>query len=271
MLSDDGPDPSLDPYLFFAEELALWAMDRIGSRRPREVATKSGPTDLVTETDRDVEWQVSEQIRTRFPSHRVVGEEFGTAGDGADAPSWYVDPVDGTMNFVHGLPWSSFSLALARSDHDAVVGVVADPYRREVFSAARGRGARLNGVPIRCSDATSLAGEMVLTEWAGNRPWPNMHDMLAILSARSCSVRIMGSSALSIASMAAGRAVATVLGAYSTWDALAGALIAREAGARILARDGTETLLPPEGGLLAAAPGVADELWKAWNTPSAPL
>lgn len=260
----------LDSYLFFAEELALWAMDRIGADRPREVTAKSGPTDLVTEVDRDVERHVRERILATFPGHRVVGEELGAAGKESANMIWYVDPVDGTTNFAHGLPWSSFSIALADEKRDAHVAVVADPYRREVFSAARGHGARLNGVSIHCSSATSLTGQVVLTEWAGYRPWPNMPEMLTTLSASSCTVRIMGSSALSLASMAAGRAVATVLGGYNTWDALAGALIAHEAGAKILAQDGSEALLPAEGGMLAAAPTVANEVWKAWTGPAQP-
>lgn len=261
--------PGLDGYLFFAEQLALSAMDRIGTGRPpdEEITTKSGPADYVTVTDRAVEHLVRESIHQRFPDHAVVGEELGVMGDGDAEFVWYLDPVDGTTNFVHGLPWSSFSLAL-RDPTGGAVGVVADPSRREVFGAARGRGARLNGHPIRCRDDRALAGAVVLTEWASHRAWAGMEHMLHELSASQCTTRIMGSSALSVASVGAGRAVAAVLGGYHTWDALAAVIVAREAGAFILGRDGLEHDLPPgEGprsGLLAVAPGVASQLHRLW-------
>lgn len=261
--------PGLDGYLFFAEELAISAMDRIGTGRPpdEEITTKSGPSDYVTVTDRAVEQLVRDAVHERFPDHAVVGEELGVMGDEDAELVWYVDPVDGTTNFAHGLPWSSFSLAL-RDAAGGAVGVVADPYRRELFGAARGRGARLNGRPIRCRADGTLAGAVVLTEWTAYRPWPGMEQMFRELSAHLCTSRIMGSSALSVASVGAGRAAAAVLGGYNTWDALAAVVVAREAGALILGRDGLEHDLPPgdgpTGGLLAVAPGVAAELHRAW-------
>jgi fructose-1,6-bisphosphatase/inositol monophosphatase family enzyme len=264
-------DAAIDECLFFAEELALWAMDQIGAQRPSQISTKSGPADFVTETDLSVEEYVREEIRRQFPDHRIVGEEFGSSGPDGGEAVWYVDPVDGTTNYAYGLPWSSFSAALADS-RGALVGVVADPSRGEVFSAARGRGARLNGVPVRCADRETLAGAIVLTEWAGYRPWPGMPEMLAELSEQVCTTRIMGSSALSLASIAAGRASAVVLGGYSTLDVLGGVLIAHEAGARVLGSDGRNTTLPTagDGGLLAAAPGVADAVLRAWQGVKVP-
>lgn len=261
--------PGLDGYLYFAEQLAITAMDRIGTDQPpeEEITTKHGPSDYVTVTDRAVEHLVRETIHQRFPDHTVVGEELGVMGDAEAEFVWYVDPVDGTTNFAHGLPWSSFSLAL-RDESGGAVGVVADPYRREVFGAARTRGARLNGRPIRSRTDTTLAGAVVLTEWAAHRPWPGMEQMFLELSAKLCTTRIMGSSALSVASVGAGRAAAAVLGGYNTWDALAAVVVAREAGVLILGRDGLEHDLPPgegpTGGLLAVAPGVACELHRLW-------
>ncbi|HEX5145137.1 MAG TPA: inositol monophosphatase, partial [Mycobacterium sp.] len=205
-----------DQYLFFAEELGLWAIDHIGSHRPAMTSTKSGPADLLTETDLAVEEYVREQIRDRFPDHRIIGEELGATGP-EGGPVWYLDPVDGTTNYAHGLPWASFSLAVADAQ-GPVAGVVADPYRRELFSACRGHGARCNGVLVHCADIGSLAGAILLTEWAGHQPWEGMTEMLGALSEQNCTTRIMGSSALSLASMAAGRAAAAVLGRYNTHD-----------------------------------------------------
>ncbi len=259
-------DSDADQYLFFAEELGLWAIDHIGSHRPATTSTKAGPADLLTETDLAVEEYVRGQIRDRFPDHRIIGEELGASGP-ESGPVWYVDPIDGTTNYAHGLPWASFSLAVADA-HGPVAGVVGGPYRRELFSACRGQGARCNGVPIRCADTRSLAGGVLLTEWAGHLPWEGMTEMLAVLSEQNCTTRIMGSSALSLGSVAAGRAAAVVLGGYATVDVLAGVLIAREAGARVLGRDGNTAPAMPgalDKGLLAACPEVAEMVWRAWQ------
>ena len=247
--------------LYLAEILALWALDRM-HRRPTTVDTKAGPADYVTDTDRDIETYVRERIAEAFPDHAVLGEEFG--GEPAlSAPTWFVDPVDGTTNYAHDLPWHSFSLAL----HDAsgpLVAVVADAGRGEILSAARGLGARRDGVPISASKTTDLAGTVVLTELASHAPWPGQLAFLERMAKRESTVRVMGSSALALATVATGRAAAAVLGgAYQTWDVAAGALIAQEAGARMFGHDGGEaprSAGAPHGGLLVAAPGVAEDL-----------
>jgi len=243
-------------------------VDQIRSHTPVEVGTKAGPADFVTETDRAVEQYVRERIAEEFPDDAVVGEEFGATGPGDAGRRWFVDPVDGTTNYAHGVPWCSFSLGLVDAAGPAV-GVVADPYRQEVFSAARGGGARLGGIPIRCADRADLAGGVLVTELAGHRVWDGLLPMLETLAAAECTTRILGSSALSIATVAAGRADAVVLGGYNTWDVVAGVLIAREAGATVLGRDGQELPAVPsaaDDGLLAAAPGIADTVLKAWRS-----
>lgn len=257
-----GPEP-----LDVARTLADWAVEAISAHRPNgaEVSTKENPADYVTVVDRAVELHVRDALGAAFPADRIVGEELGDTGAGQR--TWFVDPVDGTTNYVHGVPWSSFSLALADAD-GPLVGVVADPYRAEVFSAARGQGAWVNGVPVRCADVSTLEGGLLLTEWAAYRPWDGMLPMLAALSRLGCTTRIMGSSALTLATAAAGRASAAVLGGFNTWDVLAGVLIAREAGARVLGRDGGEAPAVPgadDGGVLVAAPGVAGAAWQAWQ------
>ena len=247
--------------LYVAEILALWALDRM-DQRPTAVEVKTGPADYVTDTDRDIETYVRERLAEFFPDHAVLGEEFG--GEAApSAPTWFVDPVDGTTNYTHDLPWHSFSLAL----HDAsgpLVAVVADAGRGEILSAARGLGARRDGVPITASTTTDLAGTVVLTELASHTPWPGQLAFLGHMAKREATVRVMGSSALALATVATGRAAAAVLGgAYQTWDVAAGALIAQEAGARMFGHDGAEASRsdgPPAAGMLVAAPGVAEDL-----------
>jgi myo-inositol-1(or 4)-monophosphatase len=261
----------LDVCLSFAEEVASWAMDRIGTQQPPadEVTTKEGPTDYVTATDRAVEQHVRGLLHARFPDHQVIGEEFGAGGGDPGDLVWYVDPVDGTSNYVHGLPFAAFSLALA-DENGTAVGVVADPYRGEVFSAARGRGARLNDRPVAAPDHGSLRGTLLLSEWSARLPWASMARMQHALAGEGCGLRVLGSTALSLAYTAAGRAAATLLGGFSPWDALAGVLIAREAGMAVLALEGGGRPVPedeplPDGGLLVAAPGVADQIRRLWS------
>lgn len=252
--------------LHIAENLALWALDRI-HQRPTAIDVKTGPADYVTDTDREIEQHVRAQLNAHFPDHGVTGEEFGDGGIESSScparPTWFIDPVDGTTNYTHDLPWHSFSLAL----HDAagpLVAVIADAGRGEIISAARGLGARRDGIPITASRATDPTGAIVLTELAATAVWPGQLAFLDRMTQREVTMRIPGSSALSLATVATGRvAAAAVGGGYGMWDVAAGALIAREAGARVFGHDGTEAGpydVPPLGGLLAAAPGIAEAL-----------
>jgi len=242
-------DTDIDRAAELADELASWAAAQMLAR-PRSLATKVHPADIVTDADERIEEYVRARIAEVFPGHGVVGEEAAATLAAPGLPTWYVDPIDGTTNFASGLGWSSFSLALA-DDAGPLLGLVADPYRNEVFTGRRGAGARLNGAAIRCTARASLDGNVVLTEWNSHRPWPGAFEMIEALADRYCTVRVMGSSALSLANLAAGRAVAVVLGSYHPVDCMAGALIAAEAGALL------DTSRPATGGVLAAAPGAA--------------
>lgn len=249
----------------FAEELARWAVRRVSGVTPaeRRFSTKAGPSDLVTDFDREIEQYVRARITAVYPEHAVVGEEFGRSGSPDAELTWYLDPIDGTTNFAHGLPWSSFCLAL-NDRHGPLVAIVCDLEREVMYTAARGHGTRMNGVPIRCTDAEDVAGQVVLAEWAGNRAWPGMTAMMDRLAEQGVTTRIMGSSALALAHLSAGRAGAVVLGVYQPWDVMAGVLLATEAGARLYSRQGPAAT-PPTDGLLIAAPGVAQQLWQTWT------
>jgi myo-inositol-1(or 4)-monophosphatase len=233
------------------QELARWAIDRIPTRPQHdEIATKTNDADWVTETDLAVERHVREAVAARFPDDRIVGEEFGSTEADTAAATWYVDPVDGTTNYVHGLPWSSFSCAVL-DEEGAAVGAVADPYRREVLSAVRGRGARRDGVPVQCVDTGTLVGGIFLTELTMQWVWNGLPALMGRLSDAGCVTRIMGSNALSLASVGAGRALATLIGEFGPIDCHAGTLIAREAGAAVRFEGKS---------VLCAAPGIVDEL-----------
>jgi myo-inositol-1(or 4)-monophosphatase len=243
--------PELDERAALVEELARWAIDRIPTRPSRDqVATKTSDADWVTETDLAVERHVRAAVQERFPDDRIVGEEYGaTDHDGARA-TWYVDPVDGTTNYVHGLPWSSFSCAVL-DEAGPAVGAVADPYRREVLAAVRGRGARRDGEPTRCVETDTLVGGIFLTELTMQSLWDGMTPLIGRLAKAGCVTRIMGSNALSLASVGAGRALATLIGEFGPIDCHAGTLIAEEAGAAVRFEGAS---------VVCAAPGIVDEL-----------
>jgi fructose-1,6-bisphosphatase/inositol monophosphatase family enzyme len=253
-------DAELDACVALMDDVAARAMERIVGERPRadQVATKKTAADWVTETDLAVERLVREAIAARFPDHRIEGEEYGISGDDDARATWLIDPVDGTTNYVHGLPVSSFSICVA-DDAGAAAGLVADPYRRDVLSAVRGRGARRNDGPTHVSEARSLMGGIVLTEYSAQSIWHGMFDAMQALADAGCVTRIMGSNAFSISAVAAGRCVAAAIGGCNPGDCLAGALIAAEAGAVL------PWGVPEEGApFLCAAPGVVDELLSVW-------
>ena len=231
--------------------------------------SKAHPFDWVTETDRTLERHTRRVIASEFPGSAVLGEEYGgpdgshglsLPGDpGAPELLWIVDPVDGTSNYVAGIPWCCYSLALIDAD-GPLVGVIADPYQGQIYAAARGLGLRANGRPVPPTTLTRMAGTLVFVEPSkpGERPeLPGLVDRARIAHA---GVRMVGSSALAITQVALGRASAAVLpsGGYHVWD-IAGALsLASEAGMTVCDLDGNASLLPLDG-LIVAAPGVADE------------
>lgn len=254
-------DTMIRDALSLAQSLASWAIVRTRSSRVSMTATKNNPADYVTDIDLSVEQWVRDSVLREFGDHAFVGEEHGARGNGDY--TWYCDPVDGTTNFHVGLPWHSFSLALVDA-HGPVVGVVADPRTQEVFSAARGRGAHLNGVPLQVAPRTELTGGVVLTEWLGCAPWPGMSKVLSELSRRYVTVRIMGSSTLSVCGLAAGRGHGTLVGEFGDVDLLAATLICDEAGLAVRNERNERDLRPASGGLLVANQGLVDELHQIW-------
>lgn len=244
-----------------ADELTAFAMASMraqpGPFPDADIATKAHAADPVTAVDRAVETHVRRRIADVFPGHRVCGEEFDPTGPPDAMYVWWVDPVDGTTNFAHGIGWHSFSLALVR-DGEPVLGIVADPSRGEIYRAAVGQAAAVGGRRAAVATATGLAGAVVMTEWLAHVPWDGMPALLTGLADAHATSRIMGSSALSLAQVAAGRAAAAVIGHFSAVDDLAAAYIAVRAGAVVISADGT--LMPARGGIAVAAPGIAEQL-----------
>ncbi|OZM74777.1 inositol monophosphatase [Amycolatopsis antarctica] len=222
------------------------------------------PFDWVTDTDRILERHTRRVLTSEFPGVPVVGEESG-ADQGADEAEyrWVVDPVDGTANYVAGLPWCAYSLALL-DDSGPVVGVLADPYRAQIYAAARGRGARANGHPLRLAGHGAPAGAIVCTELIPTGPWPGMGGFIERAAAARAGVRVLGSAALSIAQVALGHAGAAVLLSYREWDVAAAVALALEAGAVVLDRRGEASPLPADG-LLVATPAMAERVLDWWQ------
>jgi myo-inositol-1(or 4)-monophosphatase len=210
--------------------------------------------DPVTDVDRRSEALLLDEIRSRYPDHRIITEESGNLA-GQDCCIWYIDPLDGTVNFTHGVPIFSVSIAFAQDDR-LELGVVYDPILDECFSAERGRGAWLNGKPIHVSGARDLDHSLLVTGFPYDirtNPVKNL-DNYARFTLRSQGVRRLGSAALDLCYIAAGRLDGyweTVLFAY---DMAAGALIAEEAGAMVTdLYGGADYLASPQSVLAANA------------------
>ena len=252
-----------------ARQLAEWAIDFTASTSLGVVRTKNDLADLVTEVDTAVERHVREVIGQYFPDHDFVGEEEGGSAH-PGTPCWYLDPVDGTANLANGIPWTAFSLALVL-DHTPLVAVVADPWRRDLFQARLGCGATLNDHPLSLTSSphapgqSALAGTIVTTELANQHPWPGMLPLLELLGERFVTLRIMGSGTLTLTGISAARATGAVIGRFSALDHVAALLIVHEAGGVILDTDGHATLFPDHGGILAAHPDTASELYALWQ------
>jgi myo-inositol-1(or 4)-monophosphatase len=207
-----------------------------------------GDADLVTVADRQSEALILSLIRTHFPHHDVMGEEGSRIDSGSDY-KWYVDPLDGTTNFAHGFPVFCVSLAVEFEGRRAA-GVVYDPTRDEMFSAAVGRGAQLNGRAIRVSTTARLSECLVGTGFPSHKRHqnPNIHFYHQI-TLRTHGVRRAGSAALDLCNVACGRFDAFWEFNLNPWDTAAGVLIAEEAGGRVtdfsggaFQRDSRETL-----------------------------
>jgi myo-inositol-1(or 4)-monophosphatase len=202
---------------------------------------KKGAIDLVTEIDLQIEREFRATIAERFPSHAVLGEEFEETGDREARPPfcWVFDPIDGTTNYAHGLPIFCASLAL-EIDGVAAVGAVYDPTRRELFTAERGQGAWLNGRPIRVSGATALIDSLLVTGFHYNihRDATELIELFGEFISRARAVRRLGSAALDLCYVAAGRFDAFWEHKLQPWDVAGGALIVEEAGGRVTTIDG---------------------------------
>jgi myo-inositol-1(or 4)-monophosphatase len=196
------------------------------------VTTKRSVVDLVTEIDRASELLIRRRLAHAFPAFGFLGEEHGHHREGAGA-RWIVDPLDGTMNFVHGVPLFGVSIALEAAGR-LVAGVVYDPMRRELYTAARGHGAFLNGRRLRVSRTRALGGSLLATGFSTTfRRHPATYlRWFRTLESRSHAVRRLGTTVLCLAYVAAGRLEAFYEQDLWPWDVAAGIVLVEEAGGR---------------------------------------
>lgn len=243
--------------------IALRAARKVGENIVRasddlhrfEVKAK-GVNNFVTEVDENAEQEIIYHLNKAYPDHAILGEEGGLQGSEDAEYRWIIDPLDGTTNFIRGIPHFAVSIAClhkGKLEH----AVVVDPVRREEFTASRGRGAQLNGHRIRVSNLASLEGALLGT----GIPFKNHCDdklpayskTVELLAGQSAGIRRPGAASLDLAYVAAGRFDAFWEVGLSAWDMAAGALLIREAGGLVADIDGSDNFLS-SGNIVAGNP-----------------
>jgi myo-inositol-1(or 4)-monophosphatase len=227
---------SRDPrFLATAIEAVARAGDVMMSRSGGDVRIdKKGTIDLVTDVDMAIEREFRALVAERFPDHDVLAEELGGSGQVPPGPCWVFDPIDGTTNFAHGLPIFCSSVAL-EIDGVAEVAAVYDPTRKELFTAERAGGAFLNGQPIHVSSARDLVDAMLVTGFPYD-VHERVDEIVGLFGAfvgRARAVRRLGSAAIDLCYVAAGRLDAFWESDLKPWDIAGGSLIVQEAGGRV--------------------------------------
>ncbi|WP_206791567.1 inositol monophosphatase family protein [Amycolatopsis sp. MtRt-6] len=263
-MSDVGVDESLLKSVAVqvateASALVREAWEGMATGRSVAVGTKSGATDVVTAVDHESERLVRSRLASLRPGEPVLGEEGGgTAGD--DGVTWVVDPIDGTVNFLYGLPWFAVSVA-AQVGGVSVAGAVVEPASGRVWSAARGQGAFLDGRRLAVSAPAGLEVTLVGTGFAYSPARRTRQSRFAAsLLGQVRDIRRNGAASLDLCAVAAGWLDAYVEHGLNRWDWAAGALIAAEAGAEV-SLPGTAPELGQDA-TYAAAPSIADPLRK---------
>lgn len=252
-VEQDAPQRLLEVAVALCQEAGALLLERFEGDRTRGIASKSTPTDLVSEADLASERAIAARLSQLRPQDGLLGEE-GEDQAGASGMRWVVDPLDGTVNFLFGIPQWCVSVAVQDHSGASIAGAVFDPCRQEIWTAHAGGAPKLNGMPIEGSSAKDLATAMIATGLAYDADVRAAQgEVLARLIPKVRDIRRFGSAALDLAWTAAGRCDAYFERSMKLWDVAAGVLICERAGLTI-------TELPAAGplpwGLLACSPGL---------------
>ncbi|MFD0617530.1 inositol monophosphatase family protein [Paenibacillus sp. GCM10027629] len=225
-----------------AAKAGEWIKSKLGNYEKLDIKTSSH--DLVTEVDKGAEKLIRRLIMTHFPDHSFLGEESTGVGAAAATSAlnevkqsdylWIVDPIDGTTNFVHGLPLYSVSIALAHKG-EVIVGVIYDPARDELFVAEKGKGAYVHGVRMKVSQEENLESSLIATGFPTDRDVLLPLNLAGIqaVAPRVRNIRTIGSAALSLAYVATGRLSGFWELNLNAWDLAAGVLLIQESGGKV--------------------------------------
>jgi len=269
----------MNMYASIAESAARVAGDYIQSRAADIsdlLIEQKSLNDYVSEVDRQSEQMIFDIIRAEFPEHCFLGEEFGSSGISQADYQWIVDPLDGTTNFLRGIPHYAVSIAL-QFKGEIIQASVYDPSKNDMFSATKGHGASLNGRSIKVSAATTIKGGLYATGIPFNGlSLENLGCFTdcveEVLNRQTAGIRRLGSAALDLAYVAAGRYDGYWEANLQPWDIAAGLLLVKEAGGVIRDLSGAEGYLQ-NGHILAACPGAFDDLleisvkaYSQWHT-----
>lgn len=255
-----------------AEESARLAGHSLLSLQATAKIRQKGPRDLVTEADLEAQRVIRETIVSHFPTHGFLGEECSPDDRARASQSehvWVVDPLDGTTNYVHGLPLFCVSIALLRQGRP-IVGVIYDPVHHQMFSATAGRGAYENGQRMGVSSSTGIGAALVSASFAADVSYDSqdVQGFLKILP-HARAVRRLGSTALNMAYVAAGRLDAYWSWSCKIWDVAAGVLLIQEAGGLVTDWKGNAPNLLADARVLSAAtPTLHAELMQLLGNPN---
>ncbi|KAM3849896.1 inositol monophosphatase 1-like [Diretmus argenteus] len=244
------------------------AMVRAALQDDMKVMMKSSSVDLVTQTDQEVEKLIIQSVKEQFPTHRFIGEESVAAGESCiltDSPTWIIDPVDGTTNFVHGFPFVAVSIGFA-VNKQMEFGVVYSCVEDKMFTARRGKGAFCNGRPLRVSDQKEINQSIIATEFGSNRD-PEVVDkifssMRKILCIPVHGMRGAGTAATNMCLVACGCVDAYYEIGVHVWDVAAGVVIVSEAGGVLMDVEGGDVDLMSRRIVAANSRSIAEQLIK---------
>lgn len=253
-------DAVLDHALRAADEAGEALMRYFG--KTLETHTKSSSDDFSTDADHAAEAIIVEALSAQYPDHHIVAEEGGGYGAPKQGASyrWYIDPLDGTINFANGIPYFAVSIALTDDQDEPLVGVIYHPPLRERFCAVKDQGTTLNGQPIRVSKVDNLDESIVSSGFPYAKkvdPDNNTREWSAMIP-RVRGLRRMGSAAIDLSYVAAGRLEAHWERNLSPWDYMAGVLCVREAGGLVTDLSG-QSQLDLKAGKVAASNGHVHE------------